>query len=329
MLMRALGRTGMKVAALCLGGQHVRLDDGPEGVGSGAGRIRRGRRQLHRHRGRLRPMGARQQGRRVGDGAGSLDGGAAESGRGDPGHHLVGQASNDRVLGDERPAAETQSWCRRAIRGPMSRTPRWRPSCALAEYRGGHLSVWSHTQGVYPLRTALANVLGIAQDAITVRHAHGAGCYGHNGADDVAVDAAVIALQIPDHCIRVQWRREEEFGFEPFGPAMHVTVRAALDDAGKTRGLDCGNLVGDACAAAEHRRQPADARGAAHAAAGSAADRSAGSQWRRWHAQCVPAVRLRGQARDASPGAARAGAHIGAAWARRAAERVRDRVLHR
>ena len=74
---------------------------------------------------------------------------------------------------------------------------------------------------------------GIAQDAITVRHAHGAGCYGHNGADDVAVDAAVIAMQVPDHCIRVQWRREEEFGFEPFGPAMHVTLRAALDDAGK------------------------------------------------------------------------------------------------
>ena len=107
------------------------------------------------------------------------------------------------------------------------------PSCALAEYRNGHLSVWSHTQGVYPLRSALANVLGLSQDAITVRHAHGAGCYGHNGADDVAVDAAVIALQIPDHCIRVQWRREEEFGFEPFGTAMHVTLRAALDDAGK------------------------------------------------------------------------------------------------
>ena len=68
---------------------------------------------------------------------------------------------------------------------------------------------------------------------MTVRHAHGAGCYGHNGADDVALDAAVIAREMPDHCIRVQWRREEEFGFEPLGSAMHVTARAALDDAGK------------------------------------------------------------------------------------------------
>ena len=146
---------------------------------------------------------------------------------------LVGQASDDRVLGAELPAAETANVVTASYSRPYVAHASMAPSCALAEYRDGHLSVWSHTQGVYPLRTALANVLGIAQDAITVRHAHGAGCYGHNGADDVAVDAAVIAMQIPDHCIRVQWRREEEFGFEPFGPAMHVTLRAALDDAGK------------------------------------------------------------------------------------------------
>ena len=146
---------------------------------------------------------------------------------------LVGQPCDDRLHGAPLPAADTGTVVTASYSRPYVAHASMGPSCALAEYRGGHLSVWSHTQGVYPLRNALANVLGIAQDAITVRHAHGAGCYGHNGADDVAVDAAVIALQIPDHCIRVQWRREEEFGFEPFGSAMHVTVRAALDDAGK------------------------------------------------------------------------------------------------
>ena len=145
---------------------------------------------------------------------------------------LVGQPSHDRVLGTEAPPVVTNVVSASYSR-PYIAHASIAPSCALAEYRNGHLSVWSHTQGVYPLRSALANVLGLSQDAITVRHAHGAGCYGHNGADDVAVDAAVIALQIPDHCIRVQWRREEEFGFEPVGPAMHVTLRAALDDAGK------------------------------------------------------------------------------------------------
>ena len=146
---------------------------------------------------------------------------------------LVGQPCNDRLHGAPLPAAETANVVTASYSRPYVAHASMGPSCALAEYRGGHLSVWSHTQGVYPLRNALANVLGLSQDAVTVRHAHGAGCYGHNGADDVAVDAAVIALQIPDHCIRVQWRREEEFGFEPFGSAMHVTVRAALDDVGK------------------------------------------------------------------------------------------------
>ena len=144
---------------------------------------------------------------------------------------LVGKPSNDRALYAETP--EPGNTVQASYSRPYIAHASIGPSCALAEFRNGHLSVWSHTQGPYPLRAALANVLGMAQSDITVRHALGAGCYGHNGADDVAVDAAVIAREVPDHWIRVQWRREEEFGFEPFGTAMHVTVKAALDAAGK------------------------------------------------------------------------------------------------
>jgi CO/xanthine dehydrogenase Mo-binding subunit len=107
------------------------------------------------------------------------------------------------------------------------------PSCGLAEFRDGHLSVWSHTQGVYPLRNSLADILGLKREQVTVRHAHGAGCYGHNGADDAALDAAIIAMQVPGRCIRVQWRREEEFGYEPVSTAHMTKIRAALDDAGR------------------------------------------------------------------------------------------------
>jgi CO/xanthine dehydrogenase Mo-binding subunit len=152
---------------------------------------------------------------------------------------LVGQPSNDRILyAEEVPASTANMVQARYSRGYVAHAAMG-PSCALAEFRNGHLSVWSHTQGVYPLRASLAIVLGMKQDDITVRHAHGAGCYGHNGADDVAVDAAVIARQIPDHCIRVQWRREEEFGYEPYGTAMSVSVRAALDDAGRPIDWTC------------------------------------------------------------------------------------------
>ncbi|HTC08835.1 MAG TPA: molybdopterin cofactor-binding domain-containing protein [Acetobacteraceae bacterium] len=146
---------------------------------------------------------------------------------------LVGKPTDERVHGDPPMADAPQTVVEATYSRPYIAHASMGPSCALAEYRHGHLSVWSHTQGPYPLQAALANLLGLPKDHITVRHVQGAGCYGHNGADDVAVDAAVIALQVPDQCIRVQWRREEEFGFEPIGSAMSVTVRAALDDAGK------------------------------------------------------------------------------------------------
>lgn len=107
------------------------------------------------------------------------------------------------------------------------------PSCGLALYKDGKLTVWTHCQGVYPLRAALAKALKLEQSSIVVHHVQGSGCYGHNGADDAAADAAIIAVQKPGQPIRVRWRREEEFIYEPKTPAMVVKVRALLDDNGK------------------------------------------------------------------------------------------------
>jgi len=107
------------------------------------------------------------------------------------------------------------------------------PSCGLALYKDAKLTVWTHCQGVYPLRAALAKTLKLEPSSIVVHHVQGSGCYGHNGADDAAADAAIIAMQKPGQPIRVRWRREEEFIYEPKTPAMMVKVRALLDDAGK------------------------------------------------------------------------------------------------
>ena len=107
------------------------------------------------------------------------------------------------------------------------------PSCGLALYRDAKLTVWTHCQGVYPLRAALAKTLKLELSSIIVHHVQGSGCYGHNGADDAAADAAIIAMQKPGQPIRVRWRREEEFIYEPKTPAMIVKVRALLDEAGK------------------------------------------------------------------------------------------------
>ena len=142
------------------------------------------------------------------------------------------QPFDDRLVGPP-PASPTGTVVTATYARPYVAHAALGPSCALAEYRDGHLSVWSHTQGVYPLRNSLAHILDLTREQVTVRHAHGAGCYGHNGADDVALDAAIIALRLPDHCIRVQWRREEEFGFEPVSTAHMTRIAAELDEAGR------------------------------------------------------------------------------------------------
>ena len=63
-------------------------------------------------------------------------------------------------------------------------------------------------------------------------HAEGSGCYGHNGADDAAADAALLARALPGRPVRLQWMREQEHAWEPFGPAMVVRTSAGLDAQG-------------------------------------------------------------------------------------------------
>ncbi len=106
------------------------------------------------------------------------------------------------------------------------------PSCALARFVDGHLTICSHGQGMHPLAKNIADVLDLPEDSVTAKHLQGAGCYGHNGADDATLDAAIIAVNKPGRWIRLQWRRQEEFGFEPFGPAMLTNLRVRVDEAG-------------------------------------------------------------------------------------------------
>ncbi|MBO0765858.1 MAG: xanthine dehydrogenase family protein molybdopterin-binding subunit, partial [Hyphomicrobiaceae bacterium] len=105
-------------------------------------------------------------------------------------------------------------------------------SCALAEWRNGRLTVWSHTQGPFPLRADLAKALKVAPDVIRVIHAQGSGCYGHNGADDVALDAALLARAVPDRPVRVHWAHEEEMAWEPWGSAMITRLSAGVAPSG-------------------------------------------------------------------------------------------------
>jgi CO/xanthine dehydrogenase Mo-binding subunit len=111
------------------------------------------------------------------------------------------------------------------------------PSCAVADVQPNQATIYSSTQGVYPLRGAVAQVLGMSPDSVHVIHMEGSGCYGHNGFDDAAGEAALLS-QAVGKPVRVQWMRQDEHVWEPHGPAMTVDIRGAVDSQGKVSAWD-------------------------------------------------------------------------------------------
>src|SRR5258708_5079479 len=107
------------------------------------------------------------------------------------------------------------------------------PSCAIAHWDRGSVTVWSHSQGIFLLRDAIAAGLGLDAAQVTVHYVEGAGVYGQNGADDVAMDTVLLARAVPGRPVRVQWTREDEMCWSPLGSAMLARLSASLDAGGK------------------------------------------------------------------------------------------------
>lgn len=142
--------------------------------------------------------------------------------------HLQRLPSQDSVLVDGKASAR---WTLEATyRRPYQMHGAIGPSCAVAVFRDGVLTIWTHSQGVYPLRGAIAEMLRMPQESVRCIHMEGSGCYGHNGADDAAADAGLIAFALPGRPVRVHWMREEEHAWEPYGSAMVSTARARLEN---------------------------------------------------------------------------------------------------
>jgi nicotinate dehydrogenase subunit B len=105
-------------------------------------------------------------------------------------------------------------------------------SAALAVWTDGKLHVKSHTQGPFVLRDSLAQALGVDRDDVRVTHVVGPGCYGHNGADDAALDAALAARAVPGRPVLLKWTRTDEHGWEPYGAPAVIQIKAHLADNG-------------------------------------------------------------------------------------------------
>jgi nicotinate dehydrogenase subunit B len=144
------------------------------------------------------------------------------------------------VLDDQQPSAGGGKSLEATYTRPYLSHGSIGPSCAVAQLDNGALTVWTHTQGVYPDRDAIAEMLRMPKEKVRCIHVEGSGCYGHNGADDAAADAALLARALPGRPVRVQWMREQEHAWEPFGPAMVVKVKASLDADGSIADWDYG-----------------------------------------------------------------------------------------
>jgi nicotinate dehydrogenase subunit B len=112
-------------------------------------------------------------------------------------------------------------------------------SAALATLGAdGVLIIQTHSQSVFETRTAIAKMLNMPLDKVRCQHVQGSGCYGHNMADDAAADAALFAVAVPGQAVRLQYTREQEHLWEPYGSAMVIDVQAGVDEKGNVLDWD-------------------------------------------------------------------------------------------
>jgi nicotinate dehydrogenase subunit B len=144
---------------------------------------------------------------------------------------LLALPAEDTVISNKQaPVPEGATVIEATYRKPYMAHASIGPSCAVAEFKNSEMTVWTHSQGIFPLRNHLSLGLRLPIADIRCIHAEGSGCYGQNGADDVSLDAALLARAVAPRPVRLQWMRDDEFAWEPYGPAMIMRVKAALAD---------------------------------------------------------------------------------------------------
>jgi nicotinate dehydrogenase subunit B len=148
---------------------------------------------------------------------------------------LVSDGNVDKALAGAAKTLEATYYYPYQLHGSMG------PSCAIADVKADEATVWSPTQGVYPLRTAVAKVLGFKDQQVHVIYKEGSGCYGLNGADTASIDAVLMSKAVGAP-VRVQWMRGDEHVWEHYGTPMIMKVKGGLDADGNLIAWDYESL---------------------------------------------------------------------------------------
>jgi len=105
------------------------------------------------------------------------------------------------------------------------------PSCAVAEWKEGSLTVWTGSQSTHLFRTVFSETFQLPPEKVRFIYLEGSGCYGQNGHEDACADAAILAKEAGAP-VRLQWMRHDEHGWDPKGSPQPVDLRAAVDAQG-------------------------------------------------------------------------------------------------
>jgi CO/xanthine dehydrogenase Mo-binding subunit len=138
---------------------------------------------------------------------------------------LVSKGDTSTLAHNPRMLSATYFW-------PVQSHASMGPSCAVADVKADHATIWSASQATHRYQPALASVVGLPREKVRVIYLDGAGCYGMNGHDDAAADAALLS-KATGRPVRVQWSREDELGWDPKGPPQLIELRATLNDSNR------------------------------------------------------------------------------------------------
>ena len=106
------------------------------------------------------------------------------------------------------------------------------PSCAVASVNGDGATVWTASQGTHGNRKTFARFLGLPEEKVRLIYLDGSGCYGMNGHEDAAADAAILSRAV-GRPVRVQWSRQDELGWDPKGPPQLLDISGAVSASGR------------------------------------------------------------------------------------------------
>ena len=143
-----------------------------------------------------------------------------------------GPFARDEVLMNKGDTAALAGGSAKALRAtyfwPVQSHASMGPACAVADVQADRATIWSASQATHRYQPALARIIGLPRESVRVMYLDGAGCYGMNGHDDAAADAALLA-KAAGRPVRVQWSRADELGWDPKGPPQLLELRGALD----------------------------------------------------------------------------------------------------